>query len=332
VAHDHYDEFKRQLLEEVRSVPGILDAATTTNTPLLGNSWTHGVRVGSAEGSSKFTWVSPDYFQTLGIPVISGRNFSQNDTATSGRAAIVNRTFVRQFLGGADPIGKTLRTNPEPNYPSTVYEIVGVIPDTKYSDVRGETPPMTFAPAPQYPAQGPWTAIMIYSHLPPAAAIAAVKHQLVAKHPDVPVEFGDFQGQIRDGMVQERLMAMLMGFFGFLAALLAMVGLYGVISYTVSRRRNEIGIRMALGAQRTQVVGLVMREAARLLVIGIVIGTALSLAFGRGASSLLFGLKPNDPVTLAAAGALLAVVAAAASFVPARRATKVDPMVALRYE
>jgi ABC-type antimicrobial peptide transport system permease subunit len=268
----------------------------------------------------------------MGIPLLAGRGFSINDTRASQRVALVNQTFVRQFLGGADPIGKTLRTSPEPNYPSTVYEIIGVIPDTKYNNLRGQTPPMTFAPASQFPAQGPWAAMMIHSNLAPATAMASVRRRIAEKHPEIVMEFGDFQGQIRDGLVRERLMAMLSGFFGFLAALLAIVGLYGVISYIVARRRNEIGIRMALGAHRRQVVGMIMRDAGWLLSLGIVAGTALSLLASRGASSLLFRLKPYDPLTLAAAGALLAVIAAVASFVPAHRASKVDPMVALRYE
>jgi len=134
-------EFKRELLDEVRATPGVLDAATTTNAPLLGPSWEHGVRVESVEGDSKFTWVSPGYFDTMGIPVVRGRGFNQNDTAASTRVAVVNRTFVRRFLGGADPIGHTLRTIQEPNYPSTVYEIVGVIPDTQYNATRNEITP-----------------------------------------------------------------------------------------------------------------------------------------------------------------------------------------------
>jgi ABC-type antimicrobial peptide transport system permease subunit len=245
---------------------------------------------------------------------------------------VVNQTFARKLLGGADPIGQTLRTGQEPNYPSTVYEIVGVIPDTQYDDLRGETPPMTFAPATQFPAQGPWTVMMIHSNAPSAAISATVKRGLAAGHPGVIMEFGDFQKQIRGQLTPERLMAMLSGFFGLLAAVLAMVGLYGVISFLVARRRNEIGIRLALGAERGQVVAMVMREAGRLLLIGVLTGAALSLLAGRGARSLLFGLKPYDPLTLGAAALLLAIIAAAASFLPARRASKLDPMAALRDE
>jgi len=332
VAPDHYEQFKRTLLDEVRSVPGVLDAATTTNVPLLGTSWTHDIHLGSTDGWSKFTWVSPGYFKTMRIALIKGRDFNQSDTAASQRVAVVNQTFVRRYLGGANPIGKTLRTEPEPNYPSTVYEIIGVIPDTQYDDLRRETPPMTFAPASQFPNQGPGVGIMIYSHAAPAMAIAAVKRRIAEKHPEIVMDFLDFQGRIRDGLIRDRLMAMLSGFFGLLAAVLTIVGLYGVISYVVARRRNEIGIRMALGAQRGQVIGMVMREAGRLVVIGVVTGTALSLVSGRWARSLLFGLKPYDPLTIVVAGALLAMIAALACYIPARRATKVDPMVALRYE
>jgi predicted permease len=153
---DSIEAFRRELLNEIRSVPGVLDAATTTNVPLLGGSWTHGVRVGAVEDSSKFTWVSPSYFKTMGISIVAGRGFRDNDTATSPRVAVVNQTFIKQFLGGANPIGRTLTTAPEPDYPSTTYEIVGVIPDTKYNDIREETPPMTFAPASQFPVQGSW--------------------------------------------------------------------------------------------------------------------------------------------------------------------------------
>jgi predicted permease len=326
---DRYQDFKRDLLNEVRSVPGVLDAATTTNVPLLGGSWTHNIHVGAAEGPSKFTWVSSDYFKTMGIPLQAGRGITDTDTATSPRIAVVNQAFIRQFLGGANPIGQTLRTSPEPQYPATVYEIVGVIPDTKYNDIRGGTPPMAFAPASQFPAPGPWTAMMIYSNTSPETAI---KSQLAATYPGVTLNFTDFQADVVGGLKRERLLAMLSGFFGILAALLAMIGLYGVISYMIERRRNEIGVRVALGANRAQVLFMVMREAGQLLLLGVGIGTLLSLAAGRGAEALLFGLKPHDPISLFAAIALLSAIAALASFLPARRAAKVDPMVALRYE
>jgi predicted permease len=327
-----WTDFKRELEDEVRATPGVLEAATTTNTPLAGSSWTHGVRIGAVEGVSKFTWVSPSYFNTMGIPVVLGRGFTANDTAVSTRVAVVNQTFVRRLLRGADPLGQTMRTGAEPDYPSSVYQIVGVIPDTQYDDLRSPTPPMAFAPATQFPAQGPWAVIMVHSAMPSAAISAAIKSRIAARHPDVIMEFGDFQKGIRDRMTPERMMATLSGFFGLLAALLAMVGLYGVISFLVARRRNEIGIRLALGAERGQVVAMVMREAGRLLAIGILAGAAMSLAVGNGARSLLFGLKPYDPLTLLSAAALLSLIAAAASFLPARRASKLDPMAALRDE
>jgi predicted permease len=329
---ERWANYDGELLDEIRAVPGVLNAATTTHVPLWPGSWEHSVRVGATEGNSKFTWVSPDYFEIMGIPVIRGRGLSRDDTASSPRAAMVNETFVRRYVGDANPIGRTLRTSPEPDYPSTVYEIVGVIPDTQYNDLRSETPPMTFAPASQFPAQGPWGWMMIRSDLPPAALAAVVKRTIAAKHPDVLTEFTDFQQQIRDGLTAERLMALLSGFFGLLAVLLTMVGLYGVISYIVLMRRNEIGIRIALGATRGNVMGIILRQTLVLLALGIVAGVVLALAATRGASSLLFGLQPNDPLTLVGASVLLITIAFLASFLPAQRASRIDPMVALRYE
>jgi ABC-type antimicrobial peptide transport system permease subunit len=159
-----------------------------------------------------------------------------------------------------------------------------------------------------------------------------VKRKIAEAHPEIVIQTSDFQEVIRQGFLRERLLAMLSGFFGLLAALLAMIGLYGVISYVVARRRNEIGIRIALGANRGQVIGMVMREAIRLLLVGLAAGTALALIAGRGAGTMLYGVKPYDPLTLLGAIALLSGIAVLASFLPARRAAKVDPMVALRYE
>ena len=331
IAPEQINDFQRALLAEIKAVPGIANAGTTTNIPLIGGSWTHGVRVGANQGDSKFTWVSPGYFETMNLPILQGRDFTLHDTRTSLRVAVVNQTFVRQLLGGANPIGRTLRTAPEPDYPSTVYEIVGVVPDTKYQDVRGQIPPMTFAPDSQYPTIGPWSVMMIQSS-DPAAAIAGIKHRLAESHPEVLAEFSVFQSRIRDGLLRERLLAMLAGFFGALAAVLAVVGLYGMISFAVAQRRQEIGIRVALGARRPQVIVMMMREAGWLLAIGLAAGAGLSLLAGRSASTLLFGLKPNDPITLLTACALLTVVAGAASYLPARSASRLDPLTALRHE
>jgi len=330
VRRERIQEFERQLLDDVRLTPGVLDASITTQVPLTGGSWTLGMTVGRVEGASKFTWVSTKYFDTMGIRLLGGRDFNDNDTGASQRVAVVNQTFVRVLLHGANPIGQTLRTHPEPGYPSTIYEIVGVIPDTKYESLRTDTPPMALAPLSQFPDPQPFTAMLIRSNLPPAVAINSLKRRIAEGHPEIVAQFRVFQKQIRDGFVRERLMALLSAFFALLAALLGIIGLYGVMSYTVSRRGNEIGIRIALGANRSQVLGMVMREAGMLLLIGIVIGTALALAAARAAESLLFGLKPHDPFTLFAAAGLMTVIGAVASFVPAIRASRLDPMAALR--
>ena len=333
LARERYAEFQRQLLEEVRSAPGVFDAATTTKVPLLGGSWGHGVRVGSSEGLfSMFAWVSPSYFQTMGVPLLRGRQFSLNDTETSPRVAIVNQTFVNKLQRGGDPIGQTLRTSPEPRYPSTVYEIVGVIPDTKYNDLRGETPPMAFAPASQFPDIGPWAQMMIYSDLAPETIMRTVKRWMSEKHPEIVMEFSALQPQIREGFVRERLLALVSGFFGLLAALLAIVGLYGLISYIVTRRYQEIGIRAALGARPRDLLWLVLRETLLLAVIGTAVGVPAAWASARLASSLLFGLTATDALTISAATFLLVTAAVLSGYLPARRASRVDPRVALRYE
>jgi predicted permease len=322
-------EFRERLLEQIRNTPGVIDAALASHVPLIGSSWGHTIQIGAAKGESTFSWVSPSYFRTMDIPVLAGRGFNSRDTAESTRVAVVNQDFVRRYLNGASPLGRTLRTAAEPDYPSTVYEIVGVIPDTQYNDLRSPVRPMTFAPASQFPAPRVWTGVMIRSDIP---VETAVKRNLAQWHPEITVEFHPFQTMIREGMLAERLMAMLSGFFGALAALLAMLGLYGVISYLVARRQNEIGIRLALGARRSQVIGMVMQEAAWMLAAGVVIGTGLSLIAARTAGSLLFGVKSCDPQTLVAGAFLLSAVAVAASYLPARRASKLDPMCALRCE
>jgi predicted permease len=324
-------EFKRRLVEAVRSVPGVQNAAATTNTPLGGGSWSHNVHVGALEGASKFTYASPTYFATMGIPLLSGRNFTDADTNDAPFVLIVNQTFLRKFLGATQPIGQIVHVMPEPQYPARTYQIVGTIPDTKYSDLREETPPIAFAPAAQLPitAQRPGVAMMIASNNSPAA-ISAIRRALEAKYPEMLLQFFDFQQGIRDNLVGDRMMATLSGFFGLLAAVLVVVGLYGVLSYFIMQRRNEIGIRIALGAHRWQVIFLVMRDTATMLLAGVFFGTILALLAGRTANSMLFGLQAYDLATLAFAILLLAAIAVLASWLPALRASRLDPVTALR--
>lgn len=325
--------FKRQLVDLIRSVPGVENAGSTSFTPLSDGSWEHNIQVGTLQGASKFTYASPSFFATMGIPLLTGRNFSEEDTNDSPYVLIVNQAFLHRYLGDAAPIGQPVHVFPEPQYPDRVYHIIGTIPDTKYNNLRQATPPMAFAPAAQLPvaAQGPGTGIMIATS-GGATTIGDVRRAIVARYPDMSMQFFDFRQGIRDNLVGERMMAMLSGFFGVLAALLVVVGLYGVLSFFITRRQNEIGIRIALGAGRWQVIGLVMRDTAAMLVVGVIFGTILALLAGRAASSMLFGLKAYDVATLAFALVLLSVIAAIASWLPALKASRLDPVAALRAE
>jgi predicted permease len=326
-------EFKRRLVEDVRRIPGIQNAASTSNVPLNGSTWSHTVRFGALEGSSRFTYAGPGYFATMGIPLLTGRNFTDSDTNATPLVLIVNQAFIRKFIGTAQPIGKLIHVMPEPQYPERTYQIVGTIPDTRYSDLREDAPPSAFVPAAQVPvdAQGPGVAMMIAFDTGPDA-ITAIRRMLETKYPSMTLQFSDFQQQIRDHLVGERMMAMLSGFFGVLAALLVVVGIYGVLSYFITRRRNEIGIRIALGAKRGQVIALIVRDTAAMLLTGIVLGTVLALLAGQAATAMLFGLKPYDLATLAFAILLLAAIGFLASLLPALEASNLDPVAALRAE
>jgi len=224
-----------------------------------------------------------------------------------------------------------MRTVAEPDYPSEVYEIIGVVKGTKYAKLRDEIPPESYGVVSQFPGHH-WMSVFVRTTSPPAAVISALTEKISHVNPEIQVEFRVLQKDIENGLIRERMMATLSGFFGVLAALLTAIGLYGVISYIVSMRRNEIGIRVALGASRGNVVGIILRQTLVLLALGVTIGVVLALAATQSASSLLFGLRPNDPFTFAGASLLLTAVALIASFVPAQRASRVDPMVALRYE
>jgi hypothetical protein len=298
----------------------------------MGSGWGHSIQVGEVKNEARFTWASPGYFETMGIRLLKGRDFTLQDTQSSARVAVVNEAFARRFGSGHSMLGQTLRTGAEPGYPSTVYEIVGMIPDTQYSSLRGERPAQVFAPDTQHPAPRPGGAIMVYSALNPAAIGTTVKKTLRARHPDMFVDSLDFEATVRGGLVRERILAILAAFFGGLAAILAMVGVYGMVSFVVANRQKEIGIRLALGARGRQVVILVMQQVGWMLFASVPIGIGVGLLAGRSARRMLFGVQPHDLTTFVAACSLLTVVALAASFIPARVASKVDPLKSLRSE
>ena len=330
---ERYAPFIRDLLAAVKTVPQVESSATSTHIPLNPSStWSLGVRVNGAEGGSKFAWVSPEYFETMQIPLLTGRWFNDRDTQTSPHVAVVNEAFTRRYLAGISAIGKTIRTSAESGYPETEYEIVGVVKDTKYTDLREPTPPMVFAPADQFPDVRPWAVLLTRFSSSPSVAITAVREKISQISPAIRTEFHVFQTDIENGLNRERLMAVLSGFFGALAGLLAMIGLYGVISYIVATRKNEIGIRMALGASPGSVVLMIVRQTLALLGVGVGAGLVLAIAAAKGANSLLYGLEANDPLTLFSAAGFLAAVALVASYIPAYRASRADPMNALRYE
>ena len=324
--------FERQLVDDFRAVPGVQAAGLSTHVFLDGSSWSFAARVGASRASSKFTWISPGFFDTLRISLLGGRDFTKEDSESSPGVAVVNQAFLRRFFPSGNAIGKTFRHDAEPDYPETEYQIVGVVADSKYSSVRENIPPEVFLPAAQNPSPSPSASIFVRSSAPLAPLGKAISRNVTQLHPGLEIETHDFQDQIRAGFNEERLLAEVSGAFGALAILLACLGLYGVVSYMVARRFREIGIRMALGASRSAVRWMISRESIALVAVGLAIGVPTALAAGRVVASRLFGIHPADPVTLLSAIALLLVVTAVAALVPAARASRQDPNVALRHE
>jgi predicted permease len=279
-----------------------------------------------------FNYVSPGFFPTLRMPLLAGRSLSKSDTANSPAVAVVNQTLAHRFFPGLNPVGKTFRIDDVGNKPGPPIEVVGVVKDAKYGAVREETYATAFFPATQIPEHAESETLELRTAIPPSALTSQVQAAVAGVNKNISLEFQTLAGQVNDSMVQERLLALLSGFFGVIALLLAMIGLYGTLSYLVAQRRTEIGIRMALGAQGGSILRLVMREVISVLAGGVVIGVCLSLATTRWLQQMLFGLGTRDTVTISAAIGLLSGVALVAGYLPARRATKVDPMVALRYE
>jgi predicted permease len=328
--------YKISLIERLRAIPGVEAVANASVVPISGYGWSESIILAGAKEHAKesqlFDRISPGYFNTMGIPMVAGRDFNERDTAISQKVAIVNESFVKKILKGANPIGQHFQIEEVVGRPRPMYEIVGFVKDTKYYDLRDNFQPIVYVTTLQDDQPDQNAQLLIRSPLLLGGLTSSIKNALADISPVIAMEFTPMQRQIHDSLLRDRLMATLSGFFGGLAALLAVVGLYGVISYSVARRTNEIGIRMALGAQRLNIVNMVLGEAGLLLVIGLAVGTGLALVLSKTASSLLFGLKPRDPLTILLAILGLAAVAILASYIPARRAAGLDPMVALRNE
>ncbi len=299
-----------QLLERLRRQPPVQDAAQVRVVPVSGNFSNRRIVIDGVERKENVNRnaVSDHYFSTMQTAMLAGRDFDDLDRPTSAKVAVVTESFARVFYGGHNPVGRTFQVAEAPGQPRPIYEIVGLARDSKYGDLRESFEPLMFVPAAQ-DDQVALTQRLVIRTADVARTTAAMTAMVRTINPSIVVTYRTMQAQVRDSLLRERLMATLSGLFGGLAAVIAIIGLYGVMSYFVVRRRNEIGIRMALGADRREVVRMVMREAATLVAAGLTVGAVAALLAARTASTLLFGVKPYDPITLATAIAGLAIVA-----------------------
>ena len=335
---EEFTQFYQALLERMRTLPGVESATLMANR--LGSGWSSNTSVYvdgqkpktvNSSGFAGVRWnsVGPDFFRTIGTPLVLGRDLTDNDTDAAPRAVVVNETFVKKYLSDTTPIGHQISINNRNEKP---YTIVGVAADSKYTSVRETARPMAYIPYAQSPREGAMQVELRVAGSP-EAFLPAVRRAMVQFAPDVAMLQPMTQiEQFDETLAQDRVFARLASFFGVLAVLLVATGLYGTLAYKVARRTAEIGVRMALGARRPQVLWLVMRESMILCAVGGLVGIAGSVAGVRWLRSMLYGIGPWDPGTFAAAIAGIVLVAVAASLVPARRAASVDPMVALRLE
>jgi predicted permease len=296
--------------------------------------WTEGFTVPgvnlSGDKSVTLNFVTPAFFDTFRIPLLNGRKFEAGDNAAAEPVAVINETFARKAFGGASAVGKTFLMSPLTEK-DQAYRVIGVVRDVKTNDVRDKEENLAYLPLAQAPVYAGTIAVRVQGD--PAAVASRVRSTIRSIEPNLPIRFTTtLATEVSDSLVSERALAELSVFFAGLALLLSAIGLYGTISFAVARRTSEIGIRMALGAERSGIVGMVLRDAMTLLAVGIAIGLPLSIAAGRELESLLYGLGSFDPISAAGAVVSLACVAAIAGYLPARRASRVDPIVALRYE
>jgi predicted permease len=334
VPPERFLPMNREITDQIRALPGIESAAEVYIMPMSGSGWNETILIGGEpqEETPYFNRVGPGYFRTMGTPFLAGRDFDDRDGPSSELVAIVTSAFAQKYFGGQSPLGKEFQLQEGPGKPRPFYRIVGLVKNSKYREMRDPFGPLVYLPIAQIPEPEPWGTVVVRSK----ALVADLKNQIsrtvAGVHPGISLEYTQLKELIRRNLLPERLMATLTGFFGALAGLIAMIGLYGVMSYMVARRKNEIAIRMALGADRWKVVRMVVAEAGTLLAIGLVAGIVLAFFSAKTANALLYGLEPSDPGTLASAVVALAVVAALASYLPAARATRVEPVAALRQE
>ncbi|HXV86128.1 MAG TPA: ABC transporter permease [Gemmatimonadales bacterium] len=323
--------------EHVAALPGVTGVAAARVPLLAGNNWGNDVSVEGFEftpdvdANARFNLVGPGYFSTLGIPLLSGREFTAADVVGTPRVAVVNETFTRKFgLPGREAVGKLMARGSGRS--DLDIQIVGVIGDAKYSEVKQVTPPLYFTPYRQDTAVGNLT-FYVRTAVDPASVLRSVPDVIRRLDPNLPVEeLKLLETQVKENVILDRLIGTLSSAFAGLATLLAAVGLYGVLAYTVAQRTREFGLRMALGADGSRVRGMVLGHVGRMTVVGAIIGLAGAIGLGRAARSLLFELSGYDPMVIGLVGLLLAAVALGAGYVPALRASRVDPMRALRYE
>jgi putative ABC transport system permease protein len=327
-----------QMLAKLQAIPGVVSASQCWMEPLSGREWNEDVRVRGyqaphgVEPLVYLNWVTPAYFSTMRTALLEGRVFDVRDSTTSARVAVVNQLFVKTYFPGQYPVGKHISFHGEEMFRGQPLEIVGVVQNAKYDSLDQEFLATAYIPLAQAGSVGEETAFEVRTAVSPEALIPAVRDAMASVNKSASLQFTTLKRQADDSVLQEHLMAVLSGFFGGLALLLTAIGVYGVMAYVVTQRTHEIGVRMALGAERHSILRLVMRDAAIVLATGIAVGLLGSVWVTRLVQQLLFGVKPTDPWSLALAIAALVSVALVASYIPARRAMHVDPMVALRDE
>ena len=328
-------EFKRELLAGVRATPGVTSAAEVTIVPLSGNGWDRFLDVPDRSIQRKvvnLNSVSADYFRTLRIPLMRGRDFNDDDRTNAPAVAIVNQSLAKALFNGENAVGRSFGIQQDSGKPDKMVRIVGVVGDTNYYDLREERRPIAYLALSQTAEPDLDSTFVIRSDEDATALVNALKAAAAKMSPRIVLSFSWMKAAVREQLGRERMMAELSGFYGGLAALLATIGIYGVMAYSVVRRRREIGIRMALGATQRQILRMILREAFAILTIGVATGAALVFACGRVVRTMLYGLKAFDPETLAAAIGGLALITLVASLLPARRASAIQPMQTLREE